>query len=316
MGRIAIIDLGTNTFNLLIVEVGLDKTYQFVFQTKISVKLGEGGINKGFIAPVPFYRGIEALKIHKQTAEKYNVEKIVAIATSAIRGASNSAEFVAIAKDECNIDIQVISGNREAEMIYYGVRDAVKMAESPSLIIDIGGGSTEFIIANKNQIFWKQSFLLGVARLLELFNPSDPITVEEKKAIVDYLDQELQPLFNAIKKYPVTELIGSSGSFDSLAEMVAHRFYSPHIFDGKTEYDFNLEDCAAVHETIVKSTNAQRLQMKGLVAMRVDMIVISSILVHFILKSFSISHMRLSTYSLKEGILYEILNLKKLSLIE
>lgn len=309
MNRIAVIDLGTNTFNLLIVEVNPDKTYQLIFQTKISVKLGEGGINKGFIAPIPFNRGIDALKTHKQTIEKYNVEKVYAIATSAIRGASNGYEFVAKAKEQSNIDIQVISGDQEAETIYYGVRDAVKMNDNASLIIDIGGGSTEFIIANKNQIFWKQSFLLGVARLLEMFNPSDPITDIEKRKLIDYLKNELQPLFNAIKKYPITELIGSSGSFDSIAEMVAHRFYTPHIFDGKTEFSFNLDDCAAVHETILKSTNAQRLQMKGLVAMRVDMIVISSILVHFILKSFSISQMRLSTYSLKEGILFEKINL-------
>ena len=309
MNRIAVIDLGTNTFNLLIVEVNPDKTYQLIFQTKISVKLGEGGINKGFIAPIPFNRGIDALKTHKQTIEKYNVEKVYAIATSAIRGASNGFEFVAKAKEQSDIDIQVISGDQEAETIYYGVRDAVKMNDNASLIIDIGGGSTEFIIANKNQIFWKQSFLLGVARLLEMFNPSDPITDLEKHTLIDYLKTELQPLFNAIKKYPITELIGSSGSFDSIAEMVAHRFYTPHIFDGKTEFSFNLDDCAAVHETILKSTNAQRLQMKGLVAMRVDMIVISSILVHFILKSFSISQMRLSTYSLKEGILFEKINL-------
>lgn len=309
MNRIAVIDLGTNTFNLLIVEVNPDKTYQLIFQTKISVKLGEGGINKGFIAPIPFNRGIDALKTHKQTIETYNVEKVYAIATSAIRGASNGYEFVAKAKEQSNIDIEVISGDKEAETIYYGVRDAVKMNDNTSLIIDIGGGSTEFIIANKNQIFWKQSFLLGVARLLEMFSPSDPITDLEKHTLLDYLKNELQPLFNAIEKYPITELIGSSGSFDSIAEMVAHRFYTPHIFDGKTEFSFNLDDCAAVHETILNSTNAQRLQMKGLVAMRVDMIVISSILVHFILKSFSISQMRLSTYSLKEGILFEKINL-------
>ncbi|MCE9538076.1 MAG: phosphatase, partial [Bacteroidetes bacterium] len=169
MNRIAVIDLGTNTFNLLIVEVSSDKTYELVFQTKISVKLGEGGINKGFIAPLPFNRGIDALKVHKQTIEKYNVGKVYAIATSAIRGASNGAEFVAKANEECNIDVQVISGDKEAETIYYGVRDAVKMSDEVSLIIDIGGGSTEFIIANKHQIFWKQSFLLGVARLLEMF---------------------------------------------------------------------------------------------------------------------------------------------------
>ena len=308
MNRIAIVDLGTNTFNLLIVEIHSDKTYNHLFQTKISVKLAEGGINKGFIAPVPFQRGIDALKEHKQSIEKYNVDKVFAFATSAIRGASNGKEFVIKAKQEIDIDIQVISGDREAELIYYGIRDAVKMNHETSLIIDIGGGSTEFIIANKDQIFWKQSFLLGAARLLELFDPSDPITEKEIQTLTDHLNKELQPLFEAVEKYPVIELIGSSGSFDSLAEMIAHRFYSPRLLDDKTEFTFDLDDCSVIYEMILRSTKEERLQMKGLVAMRVDMIVISSILVNFIIGSFKIKKMRLSTYSLKEGVLHEILN--------
>jgi exopolyphosphatase/guanosine-5'-triphosphate,3'-diphosphate pyrophosphatase len=310
MSRIAVIDLGTNTFNLLIVEVNSDKSYQQVFQTKISVKLAEGGINKGFIAPIPFQRGIDALKIHKQTIEKYKVENIMAFATSAIRGASNGAEFVTKAKEEIGLNIQVISGDKEAELIYYGVRSAVKMNNQTSLIIDIGGGSTEFIIGNKEKVFWKHSFLLGAARLLEMFTPADPISEREIETINDYLNKELQPLFEAVKKYSITELIGSSGSFDSLAEMVAHKFYTPDILDNKTEFTFNLEECSVIYDSIIKSTNAERLQMKGLVAMRVDMIVISSILVHFIIASLEIQKMRLSTYSLKEGVLYEVMNMK------
>jgi exopolyphosphatase/guanosine-5'-triphosphate,3'-diphosphate pyrophosphatase len=308
MSRIAIIDLGTNTFNLLIVEVGSNKIYEHLFQAKVSVKLAEGGINKGFIAPVPFQRGIDALKKHKQTIEKYNVDKVLAFATSAIRGASNGQEFIKQTKEETDIDIQIISGDKEAEFVYYGVRSAVEMNESTSLIIDIGGGSTEFIIADKDKIIWKQSFLLGVARLLELFNPSDPIKEEEIKIIQDYLHKELQPLYTAVKQYPITELIGSSGSFDSLAEMIAHRFYSPKLLDGKTEYTFNLIDFSQVYQSILKSTNAERTGMKGLIAMRVDMIVISSILVNFVLQSLDIQKMRLSTYSLKEGVLYDFLN--------
>lgn len=310
MSRIAVIDLGTNTFNLLIVEVNSDKSYQQVFQTKISVKLAEGGMNKGFIADIPFQRGIDALKTHKETIEKYKVEKIMAFATSAIRGASNGAEFVAKAKKEIGLDIQVISGDKEAEFIYYGVRSAVKMDNQTSLIIDIGGGSTEFIIGNKEKVFWKQSFLLGAARLLEMFTPADPISEREIETINDYLNKELKPLFEAVKKYPITELIGSSGSFDSLAEMVAHKFYTPDILDNKTEFTFNLDECVIIYESILKSTNAERLEMKGLVAMRVDMIVISSILVHFIIASLEIQKMRLSTYSLKEGVLYEVMNMK------
>jgi exopolyphosphatase / guanosine-5'-triphosphate,3'-diphosphate pyrophosphatase len=310
MSRIAIIDLGTNTFNLLIASVNPDKTYTTLFQTKISVKLGEGGIGKGFIAPEAFQRGIEAIKTYRQTIEKYNVKKTIAIATSAIRGASNGAEFVLKIRAETDIDVQIISGEKEAELIYFGVRQAVKMNDETSLIIDIGGGSTEFVIANGHQIFWKHSFLLGAARLLELFNPSDPITNVQVESLNNHLNTELQPLFDAVKKYPVSELIGSSGSFDSLADMIAARYYTPTILDGKTEFTYHLEDIKAIHNLILKSTKDERLQMKGLIEMRVDMIVVSSILVDFIIRNFAIRKMRLSTYSLKEGVMYESLKFK------
>ncbi|MCC6837593.1 MAG: phosphatase, partial [Bacteroidia bacterium] len=167
--RIAIIDLGTNTFNILIVDVDGNQNIKQLFQTKIPVKLGEGGINQGFIAPIPFQRGMDALIQYQLIIEEYGVDNTFAFATSAIRSARNGTDFVNIAKEKTGIEVQVISGDKEAELIYYGVRSAVNMTNDTSLIIDIGGGSTEFIIANKDQIFWKQSFLLGAARLLEIF---------------------------------------------------------------------------------------------------------------------------------------------------
>ncbi len=304
--RVAIIDLGTNTFNILIVELAPDKSYKTLFQTKLPVKLGEGGINKNFIEPVPFQRGIEAFRQHHKTIEKFNVQKVYAFATSAIRDATNGRDFVARVKLETGYNVEVIDGNREAELIYFGVRNAVKLSSSLSLIIDIGGGSTEFIIADKEKIVWKQSFLLGAARLLDKFKLSDPITDEQLKVVQDYLGEQLKPLSEALKKYPVTELIGSSGSFDSLAEMIAHKFYSPEILEGKTEYEFNMSNCNEIYDIILKSNKEERLKIKGLVEMRVDMIVISCIIVYFILETFNIQKMRLSTYSLKEGVLHQL----------
>jgi len=306
--RIAIIDLGTNTFNILIVEVDEQKNYHTLFQAKLPVKLGEGGINDRLIRPVPFQRGINALKQHQRTIEQYDVHQVYPFATSAIREAVNGDDFVQQLKLETGYEVKVISGDKEAELIYYGVREAVKMSDELSLIMDIGGGSTEFIIANKDKIFWKQSFLLGAARLLEKFDPSDPITDEQVAHIQQYLDEQLQPLADALQKFPVTELIGSSGSFDSLAEMIAYKFYSPDILNGVTEYSFKLSDCQWIYEVLLKSTKEERLRMQGLVEMRVDMIVISSILVHFVLSSFDITELRLSTYSLKEGVMYDLLN--------
>ena len=308
MTRIAIIDLGTNTFNLLIVEANADKKYKTIYQTKIAVKLGEGGINKGFIAPIPFQRGVDAIKEYKKIIEEHKVEKTIAIATSAVRDADNGKEFAEKIKQESNIDVKIISGDKEAELIYRGVKDGVSMIYKPALIIDIGGGSTEFIIANDSEIFWKHSFQLGAARLLEKINPSDPITDKEIQELIDYLKQELKPLFAAVQKYPIVEIIGSSGSFDSLSEMIALRFYSADLLKNKTEYTFHLQDFNTLYEIILKSTTAERMQMKGLIAMRVDMIVVSAILLNFIIQTLSVQKMRSSIYSLKEVVLHELLH--------
>jgi len=309
MPRTAIIDLGTNTFNLLIVDIDkVNRTYETVFQTKIPVKLGEGGINQNFIQPNAFQRGINALITYKQTIASYNCNHTIAFATSAIRGASNGIDFINEAKQQSDISIQAISGEKEAELIYYGVKQAVELNDTYSLIMDIGGGSTEFIIANRNGAVWKQSFLLGVSRLLEKFKPSEPISESEIKLVQEYLAQELIPLTEALNKYNVTELVGSSGSFDSLAEMIAYKFYNISIIYNKTEYVFKMANFNDIYNQIIKSTKEERLQMKGLLEMRADMIVLSVILVQHILQSYSISQMRLSTYSLKEGMLYELIN--------
>jgi exopolyphosphatase/guanosine-5'-triphosphate,3'-diphosphate pyrophosphatase len=307
MSRIAIIDLGTNTFNLLIVEAKIDKTYRQLFQTKISVKLGEGGINKGFLAPVPFQRGIDAINVYKKIIDDYQVDDTLAIATSAVRDAANGKEFTDRIQQESGIEVKIISGEEEAELIYIGVREAVKMNDENSLVIDIGGGSTEFIIANRNQVCWKQSFLLGAARLLEKINPSDPISENEIQTLEEYLKKELQPLFEALRNYPVMEIVGSSGSFDSLVDMILQRFYSKAMPDEQTEHEIDLNDFNVLYHDIIKSTKEERMQMKGLIMMRVDMIVVSSILLNFVIQSLNIKKIRSSTYSLKEGVLHQVL---------
>jgi exopolyphosphatase/guanosine-5'-triphosphate,3'-diphosphate pyrophosphatase len=306
--RIAIIDLGTNTFNLLIAELHTRGTYEILYKNKIASKLGEGGINLGVILPIPFQRGLDAMREHQKAIAEYGAEKVYALATSAIRSAANGEEFIRRAEEETGIKIEIISGDREAELVYYGVRSAVKMDERYSLIMDIGGGSTEFIIADREKIIWAQSFQLGAARLLERFHESDPITHWEREALSNYLIRELQPLFMAVSRYPVVELIGSSGSFDSLAEMIAHRYHSISVLRGKTEYTFNLEDSQAIYLEILESTRVDRLKMKGLIEMRVDMIVVSAILIHMVIGQLKIPQMRLSTFSLKEGVLWELLH--------
>lgn len=310
--RIAVIDLGTNTFNLLIVDMGEDQGYKILYNNKLPVKLGKSGIDKKEIRPDAITRGLNALERHLQTIGEYKVEKTYAFATSAIRSARNGDQFVKLAKQRCGIDVEIINGEREAELIYYGVKQAVKLSEEKVLILDIGGGSNEFIIADKDTIFWKKSYPLGVARLLSKFKPSDPISIEEIEFISNYLEERLSDLFEEFKKYKITTLIGASGSFETIAAMI--RADDPNFESGTSlspeSNVIDLTDFENLYQKLINSTLKERKQMKGLESMRLEMIVVATLVVKFILQKLKLREMIQSNFALKEGVVYELLSLQ------
>ena len=306
--RLAVIDCGTNTFNLLIVEFNSQKKYSKIFNSRIPVKLGQGSINEGFIGEEPFKRGIDAMKAFDHEIAKYNVSKVLAFATSAIRDANNGKQFVDEVNKQTKIEITIIDGDREAELIYLGNKEAAKLTDSISLIMDIGGGSNEFILANNAGVLWKQSFPIGAARMLEKFSPSDPITDTEIIEINNYMKLQLAPLFEAVKKFPAIELIGSSGAFDSIVDIISGELNGELIHETKTSYKINMENYFHISQLIKNSTFEERKKIKGLVSMRLDMIVVSCLMVDFILNAFKIEEMRVSSYSLKEGALFDFIN--------
>lgn len=306
--RLAVIDCGTNTFNLIIIELSDRNEYKKLFKTRIPVKLGEGAINEGFIAPPSFERGLNAIRDLNEIIRGYQVGEVIAFATSAIRDANNGQDFIEQIRSLFGINVTIIDGNKEAELIYLGVREAVKLSDNVSLIIDIGGGSTEFILASAKDIYWKESFRLGAARLLERFSPSDPITDQEVQNITNYLQEQLTPLFEAVKKYAPSELIGSSGAFDSLVEMIHGEMNGEPLIDSKTEYEIDPRKYNQIADLVKRSTLDQRRRIKGLVPMRLDMIVISCVIVDFILSALKLNKLRVSIYSLKEGALVDFIN--------
>lgn len=301
--KTAIIDLGTNTFNLLIRD---NQTEEVLVNTKIAVKLGEGGLNNNEIEAPAFTRGIDALRTHRQTILEYKADDTYAFATSAIRSASNGRAFVEAALEECNIVVNVIDGQKEAELIYFGVKQALPLPALSSLIMDIGGGSTEYIIADSSKVHWMKSFDLGASRLLEKFKPSNPITLEEIKAIENYLDEQLSPLWEACANHKDITLIGSSGSFDTMAAMVQAAFPNAGYDPLNTTYTFELSQFEAIAQKMIDYTLEQRLSTPGMISMRADMIVMACIQINFVVQKLGISSLKLSTYALKEGVFFTL----------
>lgn len=306
--RIAIIDLGTNTFNLLITEVNPDGSYNILLESKSPAKLGKGGIHKSTITPEAIERGLEALKSHLITISEYQVESIFCFATSAIRSADNGQDFVKRVKEDLGLTIRIIKGDEEAQSIYDGVRQVFPMDEDYILIMDIGGGSIEFIIANRLGVAWKQSFEIGVARLLEQFEPSDPIEESEVKAIQKHLKKELEPLFEAIKDFPVKKLVGSSGSFDTLAALLAKKFFPLLDMSKLTSLFLENKRLLTVHKELMNSTTDERKVMPGMIPHRVDSIVAASIIVKFITDELKLKDVWQCAFSLKEGAILQIIS--------
>lgn len=305
-GKFAVLDLGTNTFHLLLASIHTDGTWKSFLRRRRTVKLGEGGIHLGYIAPVPFERGIDAIKSYAAIIKKHKISEVFAFATSAIRSSKNGNDFVERVRKETGIAIQVIDGQSEALLIRDGVVQNLPVTDEPVLIMDIGGGSTEFIIADQQRTYWKRSFDIGASRLLEVFSPDDPIRPSQIKKLQSYIINEIAPLEEAIKKYPVNILVGASGSSESYARMIGHRESGRDPLRGKSTYIFNLKSYFDLHSELLRSTRKERTAMKGLVRMRVDMIVLASITTHLVLKQFGFKKMLLSTFALKEGAAFRI----------
>ncbi|AFK01771.1 Ppx/GppA phosphatase [Emticicia oligotrophica DSM 17448] len=301
--RTAIIDLGTNTFHLLIVE-GSKK----IFQTSIPAKIGKGGISQGVISEEGIQRALTVLRGFKEEIDKHEIaiEKIYATGTSAIRNAGNKAEFIERVEQETGIKIRVISGEEEAELICLGVKQAMSIPET-SMIMDIGGGSVEFIICNDEKIFWKQSFEIGGQRLMDKFMKSDPISMRSIQMMDDYFREALLPLANACHQYAPKVLIGSSGSFDTLIDMQYMKEKGQLPEAHEVAFEYQIPAFYWAYDELIFKNHEERMQIPGMIELRVDMIVVAMCLIRFIIQLHEIQRIRVSSYALKEGIMAQAL---------
>ena len=177
--RVAVIDLGSNTFHLLIVDLD-SKRLKFVYRERSFVYLAQGG--KEHINDDRFELGIRVIHDFVNKARNLGVQSIKGVGTSALRSADNAQLFIDRALQECDLEIEVVSGREEAALIYEGVSFELQ-TKIPMLIMDIGGGSLELIASENNQLSGLDSLPLGISHLRSLIHYSDPMTPEEHKEI-------------------------------------------------------------------------------------------------------------------------------------
>ncbi len=298
MKKNAVIDLGTNTFHLLVVRPNADGSFTELYRERKYIKLGENGVER--IGDAPYLRGVKALLDFSELLKEYAVDDVRVFGTAALRTASNGAEFVREIKEKTDLDITLISGDEEARLIYLGVRQVVSFDSGVGMIMDIGGGSVEFIIADEAKIYWAQSFPIGVSVLKNRFHKKEPISTLEIEHLRKYLSQTLEPLKEALKDKQVNNLIGASGTFDVL-EMI---LIEEKLSDLHSE--LSVADFEPLYQEFVKTSLEERLQMSNLPNDRAEMIIVALILIDYIIQLAKIEKITISAYAMKEGMLSEM----------
>jgi exopolyphosphatase / guanosine-5'-triphosphate,3'-diphosphate pyrophosphatase len=218
--RIAAVDIGTNSIHMIVAELR-KRSYRVVDKEKEMVQLGLGSLDGAPLNDDSIERAIAALKRMAAVARGWEVEEIIAVATSAVREAPNRRDFIRRVREEAGIPVRVISGEEEADFIYRAVRSAVDLDGSTALCIDIGGGSVEFIVATSSEIYFTASEPLGALRLAQRFRLEDRPAASDVDACREFAAQHLKRLQKRIRPIGVDFGIGTSGTIQALSALAS-----------------------------------------------------------------------------------------------
>lgn len=306
--KIGIIDIGSNTVNLLIAELGKDNSYKQLHLSKIAVKLVESDFDRNYITESAMERALVAIQAHIHHIKNEYCDRALAFGGVTLRNAINKQEFLDRVYARHNLTIRILDEEQESKFIHSGVRlsGAIKRGEK-ALIMDIGGGYTEFIACERTKVIWRASYELGVTRLIEKLEPDDPITPQQIEEVRKYLLQTVSEVFDVVKKEKIKVLVGSSGSFDTFSDVLSYRNGSFVADIEKSSLTFDKDQLLELLNQLVSYSISKRRTMQGMAPMRANIIGMSAIFVLLVQEKCNFENIVLSRYSLKEGVLYDTL---------
>ncbi|KHD88575.1 MAG: hypothetical protein OM95_08730 [Bdellovibrio sp. ArHS] len=299
--KVAALDLGTNTFLCLIVEGtkdGITKVYKDLATT---VRLGQGVDKTGEFHPDALDRARACLTEFKKEIDLYKVDRILAMATSAARDAKNGQELFKIGED-LGIPIEIIPGEDEARITYQGATAGLQNDEKTSLIIDVGGGSTELISGRGKQILFGESLNIGGVRLTEKFISSQPVSASEQKAVEDYIRQQIQSILPELQRNKIDQVIAVAGTPTSLVAIEVGGYD-----EKKVDGFFLAKDRLAywVHE--FAATTVEEKKQKYQLGGRADIIFAGASILLAVLDALKLPGMIVSTKGVRYGVALEML---------
>jgi Exopolyphosphatase len=303
--RLAAIDIGTNSFHLIVVEiVSSQGRFRILDREKQIVRLGSGITDMKYLAREAMERGIQVLRQFKMIAAAAHAP-VRAIATSAVREALNRDEFLRRVAADTGIKIEIASGFEEARLIHLGILQALPVFRKKILVIDIGGGSTEFIVGQGRKIAYSNSVKLGAVRLTQRFFPEGQVTGKGLQECTRFITGTLAPIVRSIRKNKYDVVVGSSGTIGNITNIARiMRGENPDHPINNTVVS-RKEISQLLNDLCSKKETADRARVEGLDPARTDIIIAGIVLLHSIIEQLRIPSLVFSDYALREGIILD-----------
>jgi exopolyphosphatase/guanosine-5'-triphosphate,3'-diphosphate pyrophosphatase len=302
--RIAALDLGSNSFHLLVADVHPDGTFEPVSREKDMLRLGDDVARCGLITPALADRAVASVRRLRQLADALGAQEVLAKATSAIRTATNGSELVDRIEAETGVEVEVIGGLEEARLIFAAVRSSLVLEPAPALCVDIGGGSVEFVIGDSAGLRWATSVPLGVGRLTAELVQSDPPSRADRASLEARIADGLAPIVDEVRRRKPLMAVGTSGTINDLARLAAATDEGD-IPASANGLRIHAEQLHALQRRIVRMSAAERRRLPGIEDKRADLLPAGVTLLATIFDVFEIAAMVTSDWALREGIVLD-----------
>lgn len=299
---LAAIDVGTNSFHLVIARVSSSGRIEVITREREMVRLGKGAGEMKELSPEAIDRGIGALRRMKLLADGAGAP-LRAIATSAVREATNAAAFVDRARIEAGVEIEVVSGVEEARLIHLGVLQGLPVFERPLLLCDIGGGSTELLLGHRGEVLDARSFKIGAVRLTDRFF-GERVKGGEKKACRAWVRSAIAPFQNSVDRVGYEVAIASSGSAETVARL-SHAMHGRKPLRTYNGYELSADDVHAVCDLLADTRPEDRANLPGMDPKRADIALAGALILDEVVNAFNIKTLIISDFALREGILLD-----------